>query len=509
MRTNGKAAGESMLATRGLTKRFGSFTANDRLDLDIRRGEIHAILGENGAGKSTLMNMLSGLIEPDEGEILFNGAPVRFDSPRAAMRAGIGMVHQHFMLVPALTAAENVMIGLKQGRGPLFRKRQACRDIERLSERFGLRIDPRRKVQELSVGQQQRVEIVKTLYRGAEFIILDEPTAVLTPPEVEELIVILRRLREQGKTIVFISHKLQEVMSVCDRVSVLRSGQLVASRDIASTSASELAALMVGRELKPVSNRTARRQGQTHLKMKEVHAPAPGGQPLQGVSLELREGEILGIAGVDGNGQRELCEALLGLLPIASGEVELGGKRLERPNPRRLAELGVGYIPEDRHREGLCLDLTIGESLIAKSYRSAPFSRFGLLRRLEIRQAAEQAVQSFRVRTPGLSKPVRALSGGNQQKVVLARELMLEPSLLLAMQPTRGMDVGAAEHVRERLLAERERGCAVLLLSTELEELLALSDRIAVMYQGRLLGQLERGEFDAGRIGMWMAGMEG
>ncbi|QJC51240.1 ABC transporter ATP-binding protein [Paenibacillus albicereus] len=503
------AGEEIVLATRGLTKRFGSFTANDGLDLDFRRGEIHAILGENGAGKSTLMNMLSGLIEPDGGEIRLNGASVRFGSPRAAMRAGIGMVHQHFMLVPALTAAENVLIGLKQGRGPLLRKRQACRDIAELSERYGLRIDPARKVQELSVGQQQRVEIVKTLYRGAEFIILDEPTAVLTPLETEELMAILRGLREQGKTIVFISHKLQEVMGVCDRVSVLRAGRLVASRDVSATSAAELASLMVGRELKPVLPRTAAREGKVRLAMRDVHAEAPGGQSLRGVSLELREGEILGIAGVDGNGQRELCEVLLGLLRRTGGQVELGGASLERPNPRRMAELGVGYIPEDRHREGLCLDLTIGESLIAKSYRSRPFSRFGLLRPRKVREAAEQAVHSFRVRTPGLAAPVRALSGGNQQKVVLARELMLEPSLLLAMQPTRGMDVGAAEQVHARLLAERERGCAVLLLSTELEEVRALSDRIAVLFKGRLVGVMARGEFEAERIGLWMAGLDG
>ncbi|MFD1956343.1 ABC transporter ATP-binding protein [Paenibacillus thailandensis] len=498
-----------LLETRSLVKRFGSFTATDRLDIRIGQGEIHAILGENGAGKSTLMNMLSGLLVPDEGEIVYRGKPVRFGSPRQAMECGIGMVHQHFMLVPALTVAENVMLGLKEGRGPWYKHKQACTNIRRISASFGLDVDPTAKVGKLSVGQQQRVEIVKTLYRGADFIILDEPTAVLTPPEAEDLFRILRSLREQGKTIVFISHKLNEVEALCDRVTVLRSGKLVVSTLMKDMNTAELARLMVGREVAPPPFRPRPAEGGAVLEVRGLAMRQHGVSLLQGISLDVCEGEIVGIAGVDGNGQRELCEAIMGLADGSSveGVIRICGQSVPRPNPRLLTGLGVAYIPEDRQREGLALPMSIGENMVAKQYDSRAYSRFRMLRRNRIREAAAEAVAAFKIKTPSPEAAAGKLSGGNQQKVILARELMQRPNLLLAMQPTRGMDIGAAEYVHRRLLEERKRGCAILLISAELDEVLALSDRIAVMYKGRIVETVHRDEADLERIGLRMAGL--
>lgn len=496
-----------ILETRGLTKRFGSFTANDRLDLRIKYGEIHAILGENGAGKSTLMNMLSGLLQPDEGELLFKGKRVRFDSPRQAMEIGIGMVHQHFMLIPALTVAENVVLGLKEGRSPWFHFRRACAEIQKISDAYGLDVDPAKRVSELSVGQQQRVEIVKTLYRGAEFIIMDEPTAVLTPPEVKDLFVVLRSLKEQGKTIVFISHKLQEVEAVCDQVTVLRAGQMEGSMAMKETTPAELAKLMVGREVTVLRHSPYTRSQRCLLEVQDLSVVRSQVPVLSDIKLTVREGEIVGIAGVDGNGQRELSEALMGLAELSSGEVKLDGRPVQRLHPRYMTEQGVGYIPEDRHKEGLMLPMSIGENLIAKQYKSPIFSKFGMLRKGAIRKTAEQAVQEFDIRTPSSEHAAGQLSGGNQQKVILARELMLNPKLLIAMQPTRGMDVGAAEYVHKRLLAERDRGVGILLISTELEEVMSLSDRIAVLFKGRIVDMVSREEATRERIGRSMAGM--
>ncbi|MCM3784588.1 ABC transporter ATP-binding protein [Neobacillus mesonae] len=503
----GSRQGDFILETRGLTKRFGTFTANDRLDLCIKYGEIHAILGENGAGKSTLMNMLSGLLAPDEGELLFKGESITFASPRQAMEMGIGMVHQHFMLIPALTVAENVVLGLKEGRGPWFHFRRACAEIKKISDAFGLDVDPTKRVSELSVGQQQRVEIVKTLYRGAEFIIMDEPTAVLTPPEVKDLFVVLRSLKEQGKTIVFISHKLQEVEAVCDQVTVLRAGQMVGSMQMKETTPAELARLMVGREITSLQPAPYKRKQRSLLEVQGLSVLRNQMPVLMDIKLVVKEGEILGIAGVDGNGQRELSEALMGLTDLASGEVKLCGERVKGLHPRYMTEQGVGYIPEDRHREGLMLPMSIGENLIAKQYKLSDFSRFGMLRRGAIKKAAEQAVREFDIRTPSSEHTAGQLSGGNQQKVILARELMLNPKVLIAMQPTRGMDVGASEYVHKRLLAERERGLGILLISTELEEVLSLSDRIAVLFKGRIVDMVSREEATRERIGRRMAGM--
>lgn len=496
-----------IMQTKGLVKRFGSFIASDHLDIDIQQGEIHGILGENGAGKSTLMNMLSGLLTPDEGELWYKGKPIQFRSPRKAMEVGIGMVHQHFMLIPALTVAENVVLGRKEGRSPWFHFREVCRDIERISDTFGLDVDPSKKVSELSIGQQQRVEIIKTLYRGAEFIIMDEPTAVLTPPEVEDLFLVLRHLREQGKTIVFISHKLQEAKAICDRVTVLRAGKMVGSARMSDTNPAELARLMVGRDIAPLTIRPYSRKRGRLLEVRNLSVRDKSIHLLSDINLHLLEGEILGIAGVDGNGQRELGEALMGLRSLTSGEIQLYGKTVRQLNPRYMTEQGVGYIPEDRHREGLMLPMSIGENLIAKQYKSAPFSRYGILRRRTIRETAEKAVTEFDIRTPTAENSAGQLSGGNQQKIILARELMLGPRILIAMQPTRGMDVGAAGYVHQRMLSERERGLGILLISTELEEVMALSDRIAVLYKGRIVEIVSRQEASRKRIGQCMAGI--
>ncbi|GLX67276.1 ABC transporter ATP-binding protein [Paenibacillus glycanilyticus] len=498
---------EPIVEIRGLVKRFGSFVANDRLNLAIRQGEIHAILGENGAGKSTLMNMLSGMLEPDEGEILFKGKPVAFASPRQAVSTGIGMVHQHFMLIPALTVAENVLLGMKRGRGPLFRFKKACAEIRELSDRFGLDIQPEARVSELSVGQQQRVEIVKTLVRGAEFIILDEPTAVLTPAEVKDLFRVLRTLKAQGKTIIFISHKLQEVQDICDRVTVLRLGKLIGTQDLAGTTPADLARMMVGRDVVAPVRKAGVASGNIRLSVKGLHASVDGARVLRELAFHIREGEILGIAGVDGNGQRELSEVLFGLRQKDSGVIELGGEELHRQHPRGMTERGVAYIPEDRHKEGLMLQMSVEENLIAKEYRKRKFSQGGWISRRKVRECAEEQIGSFGIRTSGAAVPVGRLSGGNQQKVILARELMLNPKVIVAMQPTRGMDVGAAEYVHKRLLEARERGCSILLISTELEEVMALSDRVAVLYKGELLDTMDREAADLDRIGRLMAGI--
>lgn len=499
---------ELILETRDLVKRFGSFTANDCLNLAIRKGEIHAILGENGAGKSTLMNMLSGMLMPDSGEILFRGKPVCFDSPRQAVGAGIGMVHQHFMLIPALTVAENVVLGIKRSRSPFFRFKKACAEIKELSDRYGLGVEPEKRVSELSVGQQQRVEIIKTLYRGAEFIILDEPTAVLTPPEVQDLFRVLRTLKESGKTIVFISHKLQEVREICDRVSVLRLGKLISTQELKGMSPAELARMMVGRDVHAPVRQGTVESSNVRFEAKDLCASEGGVELLRNISFYIREGEILGIAGVDGNGQRELSEALLGLRSRSAGVILLDGRELRRQRPRSMTEHGVAYIPEDRHKEGLMLRMSIEENLIAKEYRTVHFSKAGFLNRRRIRLNAEEQIRRFMIKTTGPATSVGRLSGGNQQKVILARELMLNPKVMIAMQPTRGMDVGAAEYVHRRLLEAREGGCSILLISTELEEVLALSDRIAVLYKGELLETMEREEADLERIGMLMAGVQ-
>ncbi|MGM0877720.1 MAG: ABC transporter ATP-binding protein [Bacillota bacterium] len=498
----------TILETKGLVKRFGQFVANQNINLTVNNGEIHAILGENGAGKSTLMNMLSGLLTPDEGEIIYKGDSVKIQSPKKAMELGIGMVHQHFMLIPAFTVAENVMLGLKQSKGPLYDHQKACDDIRTISKEYGLDVDPTKKVNELSIGEQQRVEILKTLYRGAEFIIMDEPTAVLTPHEVQELFEVLRSLKKQGKTIIFISHKLQEIESICDRVSVLRMGMHIATLSMKDTNPKKLAQMMVGRELHSPDRHTSTILEKIVLDIKGVTATEDQKDVIQNVSLQVHEGEIVGIAGVDGNGQRELSEVIFGLRDKRSGSIHINGDELIKPNPRKLTNLGVGYIPEDRHQEGLILSMSVEENFIAKSYNTLPFSRGGILSKRTIKQNAVNLIQQFKIKAQSPIHPVSQLSGGNQQKVIFARELMLNPKVLVAMQPTRGMDVGASEYVHQRLLDERDKGCGILLISTELEEILLLSDRIAVMYEGQILGIFTRETINLDHLSLLMAGVK-
>lgn len=494
---------------RGITKRFGSVTANDGVDLTVRRGEIHALLGENGAGKTTLMNILYGLYQPDAGEIAYEGEPLRATEPGVAIRRGIGMVHQHFMLVPPFTVAENIVLG-QEPRTRLGRldRARAEATVAGLSQRFGLKVDPRARVEAISVGQQQRVEILKALYRGARLLILDEPTAVLTPQEVQDLGQILRRLVEQGHTIIFITHKLKEVLRIADRVTVMRAGRHVATLDTAATSEAELARLMVGREVTlRVEKAPARPAPSPALAITGLHCRNSRGLPaLRGVDLELYPGEILGICGVDGNGQTELAECVAGLRPVSAGGIRLGGVDVTRAGVAARARLGLGHIPEDRQKRGLVLDFSVAENMILGRQRQAPFSRVGLLARQAMGGLAARLVREFDVRPADPSLPARALSGGNQQKAIVAREVDREPRVLLAVQPTRGLDVGAIEFIHRRLVQERDRGKAVLLISLELEEILALSDRIAVMYEGRLVAVMPAARASEEELGLLMAG---
>ncbi|WP_020576980.1 ABC transporter ATP-binding protein [Actinopolymorpha alba] len=478
------------LELRGLTKRFGSLVANDHIDLTVESGEIHCLLGENGAGKSTLMNVLYGLLQPDEGSVLLDGEPLTCTSPGAAIAAGIGMVHQHFMLVPVFTVAENVMLGRERTRGLGVLDQRAARTLVReLSERYGLAVDPDARVEDIPVGVQQRVEILKALANEAKVLILDEPTAVLTPQEIDELIEVMRALKRNGTSVIFITHKLKEVRAIADRITVIRRGKVVATV-APDTSESELAELMVGRPVQlQVDKRAGTNLGGAKLAVEGLDVVDPQGfLAVDGVSFEVRGGEILGIAGVQGNGQTELVEALMGLTAAASGSVKLGGRELVGAGPREHLEAGIGYIPEDRSHDGYVGTFSVAENLILDLHSRAPFSRNGTLSPAAIRANAAQRVEEFDVRTQSVETEVSALSGGNQQKVVLARELSRPLELLIAAQPTRGLDVGSIEFVHNRIVRERDQGTAVLIVSTELEEIVALSDRIAVMYRGRIVG---------------------
>ncbi|MBE3589533.1 MAG: ABC transporter ATP-binding protein [Firmicutes bacterium] len=496
-----------VLELKGITKRFPGVVANDRVDLDLRRGEIHAVLGENGAGKSTIMKIVSGLYSPDEGTILLEGRPVRFAGPREAITAGIGMVHQHFMLIPVMTVAENIVLGREPARGLALDVRRAREDVRQLSARYGLEIDPDRLVGELSVGLQQRVEILKAFYRGANILILDEPTAMLTPQEARELFRIMRELARSGVSIFFISHKLDEVMEVADRVSVMRQGRRVATLPAAETSPEQLAELMVGRSVLLRVERGEHRPGEPVLAVEGLGRAARGGRAaLADISFEVRAGEIFGLAGVEGNGQQELVEVLAGLLKPDRGTVRLGGVDVTGRSPRQLFEMGVAYIPPDRQAEGLVLDLTVAENLALKDYYRAPLARRGLIDVKRLAERARALVVEYDVRPANPAAVARTLSGGNQQKVILGREVSSSPRLLIAAQPTRGLDVGAIEFVHRRLLALRDSGAAVLLSSLELDEILSLADRIGVMYKGRLVAVLDADEATRERVGLLMTG---
>ncbi|MBW4668260.1 MAG: ABC transporter ATP-binding protein [Cyanomargarita calcarea GSE-NOS-MK-12-04C] len=493
----------SYLHLENITKSFGNFIANDNINLNIETGTIHGILGENGAGKSTLMNIISGLYQPDSGQIFINNNPVKISSSATAIKLGIGMIHQHFMLIPKLTVTENIILGTDNNLHLNLRQKQV--EISKLSQSYNLEIDPTAKIENLPVGIQQRVEIVKVLYRQAKLLILDEPTAVLTPSEIQSLINILRQLVANGHTIIFISHKLEEVINLCDCVTILRRGKVVASTTTKEATPQQLADLMIGRvinlqlEKKPVSS------GKIVLSVQNLQVVDDRGViAVKNISFELREGEILGVAGVDGNGQRELADAICGLRKVKQGKIY--------PDPNssplfaREENLRLGYIPDDRQKNGLVMEFDIAENLILKLFKNLPFSRHGLLQRDAINNNAISAITEFDIRANGINIKARQLSGGNQQKIILARELAGEPELIVAMQPTRGLDIGAIEAVQRRLLAEKERGAAILYISTELEEIMTMCDYIAVIYQGEFVGIFDAAIATVEEIGLLMGG---
>ncbi|MGH8898793.1 MAG: ABC transporter ATP-binding protein [Egibacteraceae bacterium] len=496
-----------VLELRGVTKRFGAVVANQDVDLAVARGEIHCLLGENGAGKSTLMNVAYGLCQPDSGEIRVHGQPVRFGSPSDAIAAGIGMVHQHFQLVGVLSVAENVVLGREVRRGLMLDLARARRVVADLSERYGLAVDPDAVVGELSVGAQQRVELIKALYRDAEILILDEPTAVLTPGEVEELFGLVRSLAEQGKSIVLITHKLREVLAVAGRVTVLRAGRVVGAVDPRTATARSLAALMVGRDVSFEVAKAPAQPGRPVLRVRGLEvADDRGVLTVQGLDLEVRAGEILGIAGVEGNGQRELVEAITGMRAPVAGEVTIDGRSTTGLTPRQVEGLGVGHVPEDRRKHGVVAPFSISDNLVLNRYQRRPYSRRFVLQRAVVEQHAAELVREFDIRAPSVRTPVGQLSGGNQQKVVVARELSGDRGLLVAAQPTRGLDVGSIEFIHAQIVRRRDAGAAVLLVSAELDEVLSLADRVAVLYGGRLVNVMDRAEANRERLGLLMAG---
>jgi ABC-type uncharacterized transport system ATPase subunit len=483
-------ADDLILQLSGITKRFPGIVANDHVDFDLAKGEVHALLGENGAGKSTLMNILYGLYHADEGEIRINGTPLRIDSPRDAIDAGIGMVHQHFMLIPVLSVAENIVLAMEPHSGPFLDLGSAEQRVRDLSQRYGLTVDPTARVERISVGQQQRAEILKALYRGAEILILDEPTAVLTPQEAEELFAILRSLQAEGKSIIFISHKLGEVLAIADRITVLRQGKSVDTVPRAGATQEGLARMMVGREVVLRVEKAPAQPGEPLLEVKDlVVVDERGLAACRGASFDVKAGEIVGIAGVDGNGQTELIEALTGLRHPASGTIVVGGKDITKATAREVLDTGVGHIPEDRQVRGLVLDFSLAENLALHDFRTPPESRFGWLFPRRLVERARRLLKEFDVRGGGPETPAASLSGGNQQKVVIAREVSRNPRVLVAAQPTRGLDVGAIEFVHRRLVAERDEGRAILLISFELEEILSLADRIFVIFEGRCVAE--------------------
>ncbi len=496
---------ENVVSMRGITKRFPGVLANDKVDFDLRKGEVHALLGENGAGKSTLMNVLAGLYRPEEGTIRLHGKVVEFGSPREAIEEGIGMVHQHFMLVPSQSVTENILLGLKE---PRFRMQlpKYNQIIGEMAGKFGLHVDPAAKVWQLSVGEQQRVEILKMLYRGADVLIMDEPTAVLAPTEISELFNTLRSMTEQGKSVVFISHKLHEVMDISDRVTVLRKGKVTSSGlNTGDVTRADLAHLMVGRDVVFQVEKSEAHAGDMVLSVEELEAKNDKGLPaLNGISLNVRQGEIVGLAGVAGNGQKELAETLAGLRPVTKGRILVNNQDVTNKPVKLGIRHGISLIPADRTQVGTAPNLSVTDNVIMKNYDQAPIGSNGLLNMSEAENYAEDLKLAFDIMVPTIDTSVRLLSGGNLQKVILAREISSEPKLMIAVQPTRGLDVGAIEGVQKLLLAQRNAGAAILLISEELEELLSLSDRIYVIYEGEIMGEIR--DNDINKIGMMMTG---
>jgi ABC-type uncharacterized transport system ATPase subunit len=493
---------------RGIVKRFPGVLANDHVDFDVKTGEIHALLGENGAGKSTLMKILYGLYQPDAGEILLDGQPIRIASPLDSLDHGIGMIHQHFMLVDNLTVAENVALGLRSSRPPMVDLAQVKRRILELTERYRLQVNPDAVVSDLAVGQQQRVEIVKALYRGAALLVLDEPTAVLTPQEVTDLFVILRQMAADGHALVFISHKLHEILELTDRVTVLRGGRVVATRPTAGATRADLARMMVGRDISFAQSSSSAEPGPVRLRLERVNAVDQRKLPaLRDVTLDVRRGEIMGVAGVSGNGQRPLAQVITGLRALTSGSITLDEQGINALSPADRISAGVAYIPEERMHDGVVKDFTVAENAILRTYTRPPLARGIFFNFDQIARRANELVKSFQVKTPTIATPIKNLSGGNVQKLIMARELSQQPRVIVAAQPTRGVDVGASEYIHQRLLEQRAAGVAILLISEDLDEILALSDRIAVMYEGRIVAVLDRNAASRERLGLLMAGV--
>ncbi|MGA9348838.1 MAG: ABC transporter ATP-binding protein [Anaerolineae bacterium] len=499
-----------VLELRGITKAFPGVLANDHIDLTLERGEIHALLGENGAGKTTLMNILYGLYTPDEGQIMLNGREIQIRSPSDAIAQGIGMVHQHFMLVPVMTVTENVMLGVESTRNGLFLDQtQVAQRIREISQQHGLEVDPEAYIKDIPVGVQQRVEIIKVLYREADTLILDEPTAVLTPQEAEELFKVLRSLVSQGKSLIFITHKLKEVMALADRITVLRNGRVVGITTPGETTEVELATMMVGREVDLVVRKRLASPGEVVLEVKDLQVlDERQNLRVNGVSIEVKAGEVLGIAGVQGNGQTELVYALTGLRPIVGGEIRILGKLVDHANPRKILEKGVAHVPEDRLRHGLVLSFPVHDNLVLCSYYLPPFARGIATQEKSVIATARQLVEQFDVRTPSVFVPTSTLSGGNQQKVIVAREFSRPVKLIIASQPTRGLDVGSIEYIHNRIIEKRDEGTAVLLVSPELDEIIALSDRIAVMYKGEIVDTVLALGVNKEYLGLLMAGVK-
>jgi general nucleoside transport system ATP-binding protein len=495
-----------VLQAKGITKRFPGVLANDAVDFELRHGEVHCLLGENGAGKTTLMNVVSGLYQPDAGELLVEGEPVRFRSSADAIACGIGMVHQHFQLVQVFSVAENVVLGDELRRGPLLDLDTARERIATLSADWGVPVDPDTKVEDLSVGQQQRVELLKALFRDASILILDEPTAVLTPGEVDEFFGVVESLVAQGKSIIFITHKLREVLAVADRITVLRHGKVVGSADPGEATQASLASMMVGREiLLSIDKEPAQPKGVT-LRVRDLEVEDDRGiLAVTDLSLEVRAGEIFGLAGVEGNGQRELVEAITGMRPKRGGTVELDGVDLTHASPRRVDDMGVGHVPEDRNKHGVVEAFTIADNLVLNTYGHKPFARRLIRQTRKVDEHATNLVRRYDVRTPSIHAQVATLSGGNQQKVIIARELSGDPRLLIVAQPTRGLDVGSIEFIHHRIVEMRDAGAAVLLVSAELDEIFTLSDRVGVLFRGSLVGDFPRAEASRDTVGYLMA----
>ncbi|MDN5351198.1 MAG: ral nucleoside transport system ATP-binding protein [Clostridiales bacterium] len=492
----------------GIRKEFPGIVANDNVTLQVKSGEIHALLGENGAGKSTLMSILFGMYQPEAGSIKVNGKEVTISNPNVANELGIGMVHQHFKLVEVFTVTENIILGMEPTKGIVLDKQIAAKRIQELSDQYGLMVDPDALIQDISVGMQQRVEILKMLYRNADILIFDEPTAVLTPQEIEELMHIMERLKAEGKSIILITHKLKEIKAVADRCTILRKGKYIATVDVAPTPEHEMARLMVGREVNFKVEKGPAHPGAVVLEVEGLEVSDNRKlKAVKGLNLEVKAGEIFGIAGIDGNGQAELVEAITGLRPINAGKVMLGGNDITHMSIRNKTEKGIGYIPEDRHKFGLVLDYTLAENLVLQNYYLPPFSKNGILNHDEIEKYAERLIDEFDVRSgQGPSTPARSMSGGNQQKAIIAREVDRSPALLIASQPTRGLDVGAIEYIHKRLIAERDKGKAVLLISFELDEILNVSDRIGVIYEGQIVNVSDADKTNENELGLLMAG---